>query len=62
MRPRPTTLVIAHRYSMVKDADRVIVLDQGRILEQGTPAELLAKGGWFAELALQSGPSGMIEA
>jgi ABC-type multidrug transport system fused ATPase/permease subunit len=53
--PRPTTLVIAHRYSMVKDADHVIVLDQGRILEQGSPQELLARGGWFAQLAVQSG-------
>jgi ABC-type multidrug transport system fused ATPase/permease subunit len=61
MRPRPTTLVIAHRYSMVKDADHVIVLDQGRIMEQGTPRELIAKGGWFAELALQSGKDGMID-
>ena len=51
---RPTTLVIAHRYSMIKDADRVIVLDQGRILEQGTPAELVAAGGWFAQLAAQA--------
>ena len=63
--PRPTTLVIAHRYSMVKDADHVIVLDQGRILEQGTPRELVAAGGWFAQLALQSGQQsgqdGMIE-
>jgi len=51
---RPTTLVIAHRYSMIKDADHVIVLDQGRILEQGTPAELVAAGGWFAQLAAQA--------
>jgi len=51
----PTTLVIAHRYSMIKDADRVIVLEQGRILAQGAPAELVAAGGWFAELAAQAG-------
>jgi len=48
---KPTTLLIAHRYSMVKDADHVIVLDHGNIREQGTPAELLAAGGWFARLA-----------
>jgi ATP-binding cassette subfamily B protein len=54
--PRPTTLVIAHRYSMVKDADHVVVLDQGRVLEQGTPDELIAAGGWFAKLAAQSKP------
>ena len=51
---RPTTLVIAHRYSMIKDADHVIVLEQGRVLAQGAPAELVAAGGWFAELAAQS--------
>jgi ABC-type multidrug transport system fused ATPase/permease subunit len=46
-----TTLTIAHRYSMVKDADRVLVLDEGRIVEQGSPAELCESGGWFAQFA-----------
>jgi ABC-type multidrug transport system fused ATPase/permease subunit len=46
-----TTLVIAHRYSMVQGADRVLVLDAGRIVEAGTPFELIASGGWFAQLA-----------
>jgi ABC-type multidrug transport system fused ATPase/permease subunit len=46
--------VIAHRYSMVKGADHVIVLDEGRILEQGTPDQLIAAGGWFARLDRQS--------
>jgi ABC-type multidrug transport system fused ATPase/permease subunit len=53
---RPTTLVIAHRYSMIKDADHVIVMDQGRIVEQGSPHELIAARGWFAHLATQSAP------
>jgi ABC-type multidrug transport system fused ATPase/permease subunit len=53
---RPTTLVIAHRYSMVKDADHVIVMDQGRIVEQGAPHQLIAAHGWFANLAMQSAP------
>ncbi len=53
---RPTTLVIAHRYSMVKNADYVIVMDQGRIVEQGTPDQLIAARGWFAHLAMQSAP------
>jgi ABC-type multidrug transport system fused ATPase/permease subunit len=50
----PTTLVIAHRYSMVKDADYVVVLDEGKIVEQGPPDQLIAAGGWFARLASQS--------
>jgi ABC-type multidrug transport system fused ATPase/permease subunit len=53
--PRPTTLVIAHRYSMVEKADHVVVLDRGRIVEQGPPAELLEAGGWFARFAATNG-------
>ncbi len=53
--PQPTRLVIAHRYSMVKAADHVVVLEHGRVLEQGTPAELIAAGGWFARFAQASG-------
>ena len=49
--PRPTTLVIAHRYSMVEDADWVYVLRDGRVEEQGSVAELIAGGGWFARFA-----------
>ena len=41
---------------MVKDADHVIVMDQGRIVEQGTPDQLMAEHGWFAQLAMQSAP------
>jgi ATP-binding cassette subfamily B protein len=48
---RPTTLVIAHRYSMVENADQVVVLDAGRAVEQGTVEELIARGGWFARFA-----------
>ena len=52
---RPTMLVIAHRYTMVQNADHVVVLDQGRIVEQGPPAQLVAAGGWFAQLAARAG-------
>ena len=54
VRPRPTTLLVAHRFSTLRDADRVAVLDAGRVVEEGTPAELLAAGGWFSRLAARS--------
>jgi len=46
-----TTLVIAHRLATVQRADRIVVMDAGKIVEIGTPAELIANGGLYARLA-----------
>lgn len=51
LRKDRTTIVIAHRFSMVRDADYVYVLESGRVIEAGTPDELIAAGGWFADFA-----------
>ena len=46
-----TTLVIAHRLATVQQADRILVLDHGKLVEQGTHAELVSSGGVYARLA-----------
>lgn len=50
LRKGRTSIIIAHRLATVRDADRIIIVKDGRILEQGAPAALIARGGLYAQL------------
>lgn len=50
-----TRIVVAHRLTTVRDADLVVVVDRGRIVETGRPQELLARGGHYARLVMAAG-------
>ncbi|MGH3899403.1 MAG: ABC transporter ATP-binding protein [Pseudonocardiaceae bacterium] len=59
---RRTTVVIAHRLATAAKADRIIVLDDGRVVEQGRHPELLAAGGYYARLWTAGSPDGTVAA
>ena len=55
-----TTLIVSHRVSTARHADRIVVLEDGRVTEQGSHAQLLAAGGWYAELERIQGQRGRL--
>jgi ATP-binding cassette subfamily B protein len=60
MRDR-TSFVIAHRLSTIRDADSILVMNHGSIIETGTHEELLARGGFYANLYNSQFTNGVLE-
>ena len=48
-----TVLIVSHRVSSVKDADHIVALDEGRVVERGTHDALIAKNGYYADLYMR---------
>ena len=46
---RPTTFIVSHRLSAIRDADKILVLENGRLIDQGTHAELISRAGPYQE-------------
>ena len=56
-----TNFVIAHRLSTIRDADTILVMNKGRLIEQGTHPELLSKGGFYSDLYYSQFARGNVE-
>ena len=54
LRQNRTAIIIAHRLSTIRNADRIVVLEKGKIVESGSHAELLKRGGSYAKLLQQT--------
>ena len=61
LKGRLTVVIIAHRLSTIRNADHVVVLDEGRVVESGAPKDLLEREGSFARLAGLQAESGQVE-
>ena len=59
MSKKPTRILISHRVTTLMDADEIVVLDKGRVVEKGTHEELLAKGGMYRRICDLQSPEGM---